>query len=253
MNPSTPTCGGAPPFLRFGKELVVGRFEKRLNRFLALVELEGELVAAHVPNTGRMKELLVSGAQVALEPKRSEGRKSAYDLLLAKPEATWVCVDSRKANEVFEVFLHSLGATAASSFEGLPPSLQSVGRFRREVASGRHRFDFELDSGGELTLVEVKSVNLVEGGTALFPDAPTARGASHLESLTALRRDGGRSLVAFVVLRGDGRELRPNEATDPRFAAALREARDAGVEVLALGCSVTPLGIVANGLLPVVL
>ena len=41
---------------------------------------------------------------------------------------------------------------------------------------GRKRADFLLGRGDTRCLVEVKSVTLVEGGVALFPDAPTARG-----------------------------------------------------------------------------
>lgn len=253
MKPSTPTCNETPPAVLFQRELVIGRFKRRLNRFLAHVLIEGEPVTAHVPNTGRMRELLVDGAEVALEPKASEGRKSAYDLLLARGEGTWVCIDARKANEVFEAAVHSLAGRSDSQGLGkLPNALRGLSRFRREVAAGRHRFDFELIADGEPTLVEVKSVNLVLGGTALFPDAPTERGARHLELLAALRREGRQGLVAFVVLRDDAERLEPNAAMDPRFARALREAKDAGVEVVALGCAVTPRGIAVRRFLPVV-
>ncbi len=48
----------------FASNLVEGRFKVRLNRFLALVDVKGQEVAVHVPNTGRMRELLVPGYRV---------------------------------------------------------------------------------------------------------------------------------------------------------------------------------------------
>lgn len=253
MKPSTPTREGSPPAVAFGGELLAGRFERRLNRFLARIRLErGESVEAHVPNTGRMGELLVPGAQVALEPKAPAGRKSAYDLVLAWGGAAWVCVDSRRANEVFEALLRSLEGDGLVGVGGRPPTfLLRCARHRREVREGPHRFDFELEAGGARALVEVKSVNLAVDRTALFPDAPTARGARQVELLASLARKGRRGMVAFVVLRSDADRLRPNEAMDPGFAEALRRAKRAGVKLFSLGCEVSPQGIVANRFLPV--
>ena len=50
--------------MRIEGELVKAKFVKRLNRFVALVEVDGVQEFAHVPNTGRLKELLVDGAAV---------------------------------------------------------------------------------------------------------------------------------------------------------------------------------------------
>jgi sugar fermentation stimulation protein A len=100
---------------------------------------------------------------------------------------------------------------------------------------GRSRFDFALrDLRGAETLVEVKSVTLVEDGVALFPDAPTVRGARHLSELEDYVRAGGRALVLFVVQRGDARAVAPNARTDPRFARALLSAARAGVMLRAV-------------------
>lgn len=39
------------------------RFLRRPNRFLAVMELGGQEVLAHVPNTGRCRELLIPGTR----------------------------------------------------------------------------------------------------------------------------------------------------------------------------------------------
>lgn len=254
MKPSTLTRRPAPPGVTFAGELVFGVFERRVNRFLARVRVRGVPVAAHVPNTGRMQELLVEGAEVALEPKEQEARKCPYDLVLVRGNGTWVCVDSRRANDVFEAVLRSMRGPDPLPLDGqTPPLLRRAPGYRREVSFGRRRFDFELNPGGEAALVEVKSVNLVEGGAALFPDAPTERGAHHLELMAELSRKGRPCMVAFVVMRADAERFEPNAAVDPRFACALREARAAGVEVFALGCEASPLGLFARRILPVAL
>ena len=56
------------------REIVDGIFFDRPNRFIAHVDVNGTVETVHVKNTGRCKELLLSGAAVRLEvsdnPKR---------------------------------------------------------------------------------------------------------------------------------------------------------------------------------------
>ena len=59
-----------------------GRFLRRTNRFIAIVDIDGEEVTCHVKNTGRCRELLVEGAIVFLEDcKDNPNRKTRYDLI----------------------------------------------------------------------------------------------------------------------------------------------------------------------------
>ena len=83
----------------------------------------------------------------------------------------------------------------------------------------------------------------VEDGVALFPDAPTVRGARHVRELAACVRRGGRAAIVFVVQRDDAGAMRPHIGNDPEFAAALGEATRAGVRVLCYGCRVTRRGV----------
>ena len=53
--------------MRLG-QLIEGRFIERLNRFAALVEIDGRESLVHVANSGRMKELLLSGNRVLVMP-----------------------------------------------------------------------------------------------------------------------------------------------------------------------------------------
>jgi sugar fermentation stimulation protein A len=82
-------------------------------------------------------------------------------------------------------------------------------------------------------------VTLETEGVCAFPDAPTQRGAKHLRHLTSLAQQGYGAYVLFVIQMDKVAYLHPNDATDPAFAAALREAAQNGVQVMAVDCAVT--------------
>ncbi len=214
--------------------LVRGLFLQRDNRFRVRVRLgdEGvEPVEAYLPNPGRLQELLVPGATVLLRPAASgTQRRTAYDLLLIKTDDTWVSLDSRLPNPLVETILTH---AALPSFAHYP-------EIRREVVLGESRLDFLLSGHTPHCWLEVKSVTLVEGETAAFPDAPTERGRRHLRELQTVAESGQRAAVLFVVQREDASRFAPHDVTDPAFGATLRAAAQAGVEVRALRCRVTP-------------
>ena len=58
--------------------LVLGSFVERPNRFLAVAVLKGKRVRCHMPNLGRMKELLIPGVPLLLEDRRGENRRTDY-------------------------------------------------------------------------------------------------------------------------------------------------------------------------------
>jgi sugar fermentation stimulation protein A len=205
--------------------LVDACFVARPNRFVVRARLaDGRAVEAHLGDPGRLRELLVDGARLRLRPAppdTSRATRFTVSLILAPDRPhPWVSVETTRANDLAEDVL------ARGAVRGLP----RPATLRREVRHGRSRFDFALDDAdGVRTWVEVKSVTLVEGGIARFPDAPTARGARHLRELTTLVRGGARAAVLFVVPRDDARVVVPHAALDPEFASALSEARGSGV------------------------
>ncbi|HOF86709.1 MAG TPA: DNA/RNA nuclease SfsA [Armatimonadota bacterium] len=217
----------------FPSTLTPATFLHKPNRFVAVVEMAGETVTAHVPTSSRMRELLTPGAAVWLAPMAGARRKTAWSLVLARDGETLVSVDALAPNRLLA---RALAAGAVPEFAGWALA-------RREAFFGRSRFDFLLARGERRGWVEAKSVTLVEDGTALFPDAPTARGARHLEELIAARRDGCRAAALFIIQRADAARFAPHRALDPAFAAALARARAAGVEVYAYRCAVTQDGI----------
>ncbi len=228
--------------MRYGSDLVEGRFVSRENRFAALVNIDSVDHRAHVPNSGRMEELLVPEATVHLLEATTPGRMTAYDLVLVEGDGTMVSVDSRIPNALVSEGLAT----------GSIPGLEGYRESRREHQWSNSRFDFLLNGPRGEALLEVKGCTLVEGdGMALFPDAPTVRGARHVRELAAAVDEGMDAFVVMVVQRADGRVFSPNDRTDPDFGEALREASRAGVGVIAMSTEVTPEGVILTNPVPV--
>lgn len=216
----------------------IGRFLERPNRFIARVELDGEMLVCHVKNTGRCRELLIPGAQVALAKAENPARKTAYDLIAAY-KGRWINMDSQAPNQVFAEWARKAG---------FPPGLTEL---RPEVKWGASRFDFAFSSGNRRGLIEIKGVTLEENAVARFPDAPTQRGARHLRELAQAAATGLETWAVFVVQMAGMRYVTPNRRTDPDFARALEEAAAAGVRILALECRVAPDTLEITGEIPV--
>jgi sugar fermentation stimulation protein A len=222
--------------------LVEGRFLARDNRFRVTAEVKGREVWAHLPNSGRLGELLVPGRRALLVERPSAGRKTGYDLILVEMEGRWVSVDARLPNDLVA---EALRVGRIAPLAGYPI-------MRREVPFGRSRFDFRLEGPDRAPcLVEVKSITLVIDGLGCFPDAVTARGRRHLEELAGAVAEGFRAAVVFVVQRDDAVGVRPHDESDPDFGRTLRESAQRGVEVYACGCSVEPARVAIEHSLPV--
>lgn len=198
-------------------------FLERLNRFVALVEIDGEKSLCHVKNTGRLRELLVPGSQVWVQRSDKPGRKTAIDLITVKNGDRLVNIDSNAPNALFAEYARKMGL-----FELLKP----------EQSYGGSRFDFYAEKAGARAFIEVKGVTLLDGETARFPDAPTQRGIKHLQELGRCVDEGYEAYIVFIIAMKGARRFSPNEATHPEFAAALREAAAKGVRALAFDCVV---------------
>jgi sugar fermentation stimulation protein A len=209
--------------------LISGRFLRRDNRFRVTVEVGGEPVAAHLPNSGRLTELLIPGRPCLLKPASSPSRKTDFDLKLVEHAGVLVSVDARLPNPLLA---EALQEARLAPFE-------SHTRFEREVSLGESRVDFRLHMPDGPLWIETKSVTLVENRVALFPDAPTARGTRHVMELADAVEGGDRAAVVFVVQRPDARTFAPYDAADPAFGKALRRAADNGVDVYAWTCHVS--------------
>lgn len=209
------------------ENMVAGRFLSRPNRFIAMVEINGNEEVCHVKNTGRCKELLPYGATVWCRYDDNPKRKTKYDLITVQKGERLINMDSQAPNAAAKEWLLSGG-------------LGDISDLRAEVTHGDSRFDFAFQKDGKTCYLEVKGVTLELGGVCAFPDAPTLRGTKHLNGLQRAAESGCGAYVLFVIQMADVKYLRPNDTTDPQFGEALRQAANAGVQILAVDCSVTP-------------
>ncbi len=216
--------------MKLKEKLILAEFVNRPNRFLAQVNVSGELVMAHVPNTSRLTELAIPGVRVGVSYHDDEKRKTKYSLRMMEKEGAWYSIDSQLPNDlVEEAIRNNVIETAANA--------QVV---EREKTFGNSRFDFKVtDEKGETLYIEVKGVTLEEDGIGHFPGAPTTRGVKHLNELVEVVNAGHRAAVVFVLQFNGAQGLKPNWITDPVFSQTLFEVSKKGVEVLAYACTVS--------------
>ncbi len=235
--------------MKFDRPLVKGILKRRYKRFLADVGLSsGEAITAHCPNTGSLMGCAEPGSPVWLSHSSKPGRKYPYtwELVQVRGRVT-VGINTGLSNHLVREALES----------GLISELRGYASIRREVRFGEEnsRVDLLLEDGREKPecYVEVKNVTAaVDGGVALFPDAVSVRGTRHLRELIRVVGNGARAALCFCVQRGDVKEVRPADEIDSDYGQALRQAINAGVEVLAYRARVNPKGIHLDKRVPVV-
>ena len=225
----------------FYKNIAAGKFISRPNRFIANVEIDGEVQVVHVKNTGRCRELLLPGSTVYCEKSDNPKRKTAYDLVAVEKGKLLINMDSQAPNVAFSEFIHD------GSFKD---GIEYIARERKYKNS---RFDFYFKRKGKEYFAEVKGVTLEDEGVVLFPDAPTERGVKHLTELEDAVKNGYGGCVVFVVQLKEAKYFTPNRKTHPEFADKLKEVQKEEVEIFAYTCNVTPNSISLLSQIPVVI
>ena len=209
------------------ENMIPGVFLARPNRFVAHVQIGGNVEICHVKNTGRCRELLVPGCRVYCQRSGNPNRKTKFDLIAVRKGQRLINMDSQAPNKAAGEWLAS-GA------------LGEISELRAEVKHGDSRFDFSFVKDGKQCFLEVKGCTLEDDGVCAFPDAPTERGAKHIRGLMKAVEEGFGGYILFVIQMSDVKYIRPHDETDPEFGRALREAAAKGVGVIAMDCAVTP-------------
>ena len=202
-------------------------FKERPNRFIAYVETESGREICHVKNTGRCKELLTPDATVCVQRNDNPARKTKLDLIGVKKNHYLINMDSQAPNAAVKEWLKA-GNLFSENAKIYP-----------EKKYGDSRFDFYIEDGERKAFMEVKGVTLENDGVCAFPDAPTERGVKHIRELIKCMEEGYEAYILFVIQMSPVKYLKPNDVTHRAFGDALREARKAGVHVLARDCKIT--------------
>ncbi len=215
---------------------VLGEFLERPNRFLARVrEIPSQTEHyVHVPDPGRLRELLVPSVEVLLARSDNPRRKTKFSLVGVKTGSIWVNIDSQLSNQLFKEDYAKI------------ERYRDFKLLKSEFTFKKSRFDFLMEdqsnpSAPKKTLIEVKSATLVKNHTAMFPDAPTARGARHVKELTEALSVGYSAEIVFITKRNDAINFTPYREMDPNFYEALVIAKKTGVKLCAVVCNYDPI------------
>jgi len=214
---------------------------KRYKRFLADVILEdGTETTIHVANTGAMTGCADINDTVWYSTSDNPKRKYPFSWeLCEKSNGDIICVNTIKANALTEEAIFSDIITELSGYKSL----------QREVKYGSEnsKIDFFLSQGEKVdAYVEVKSVTLLENNQGYFPDAITTRGQKHLRELIEVVELGNRGILLFAILHSGINSVKAAEHIDVEYAHLLKQAKDAGVEVIAYKANISPNSIKLN-------
>ncbi len=190
-----------------------------------MVNINNHAVLCHIKNTGRLTELLVKDTTVYLQHCPSPVRKTSYDLIAVEKDGKIFNIDSQAPNVAASEYIKTI----------FPDCI-----IKREVTYGNSRFDFYIEDKNKKIFLEVKGVTLIKNGTALFPDAPTVRGIKHINELIKSKNEGYEAYILFVIQTEKVSDFAPNNSAHREFGEALAAAENAGVNIIAVSCKVTP-------------
>ena len=231
-------------FMSFPQPQCEAVFLRRPQRFLAEMKFsEGPEGFVYCANPGAMTGCLTPGSMALLWDSEDQDRKRRYTWRAIEIGGHWVGTDTHLANRIVEEAFRLK----------LIPGLESYSVLDREqVVDEGFRIDFIVSGPAGNCLVEVKSATVVEDGVARYPDSLTPRGVKQLVALTRKLKEGQRSVLIFLVQRGDSHSFTVSDSYDPAYAEAFKEAIALGLEVIALAVSVSRHGFGLPRLLPYV-
>ena len=216
---STPSTGLVWP------ELTPGVLVKRYKRFMADVKLTGgELVTAHCPNSGSMKECCEPGRPVYLSFHDNPKRKLKYTWELIEMPASMVGINTLIPNRLVAESIEADQVSDLKGYDNLAREVKTADNTRLDILLSR--------KDGNRCYIEIKNCTLVKEGVAYFPDAVTSRGLKHLVELSSLVSKGFRCVIFYVIQRMDAKIFQPADHIDPEYGRTLRQALKNGVEIL---------------------
>jgi len=218
--------------MKFERPLVDGVLIKRYKRFLADVKLveTGEIILAHVPNSGSMLGVSDSGSSCRVSISDVITRKIPYTLEMVKtPSGEWVGVNTSLTNKLVREAFEKKKISDWKKFV----SIQGEVKINKES-----RLDFLLSNGTKKRFVEVKNVSMAKPPWAVFPDAVTLRGQKHLYDLMKLAKKGDEAEIFFVVQRQDCKLFKPCDEIDPEYGRLLRKCIKQKVIIRCWACAI---------------
>lgn len=227
--------------MKLTQKLVQGTFLKRYKRFFADVMVDGQMITAHVPNTGSMKTCLEEGATCWLTHNPDPKRKLHWTLERMVIDGAQIGINTRTPNHlVFEAWQNQI-VPHWTEFDRAQLEVKINAQSRLDLAlwnsknapDGLTKLKAPFENL-KLHFVEVKNVTMAENGVAFFPDAVTSRGAKHIEELLTLQDQGHTCEMVFVIHRENISKFAIAKDIDPTYDEALKQAQVRGLKVTAL-------------------
>ncbi len=232
--------------MKFPSSLRSAVLIQRYKRFLADITLDnGEVITIHCPNTGAMTGCADKGNVVWYSTSDNAKRKYPNTWELAQnAQGDFMCINTTKANDVVKQAI----------IEGQILELAGYDEVRAEVKYGEEnsRIDLLLTDGEKPDCyIEIKSVTLLgDDGQGYFPDAVSVRAQKHVRELMAMKQNGHRAVLFFLVQHTGIKTMSPAEHIDKKYAELVATAIDAGVEVMCYNTAISPEQIVIDSSVP---
>ncbi|WP_148558326.1 DNA/RNA nuclease SfsA [Terrisporobacter glycolicus] len=226
--------------------MIKAKFIERPNRFVAYCDINGEVEKIHVKNTGKCKELLVTGYEVYLEKSNNPARATKYSLIAVRKGDRLINMDSQVTNKMVYEALEDKSLI-------LPGFDEEITLIKPEKTYGNSRFDVYVEGNTKKGFIEVKGCTLEIDGVVKFPDAKTERGVKHVKELIKAKEEGYLAYIILVIQMEDVLYFTPNIDMHKEFGDALKEADEKGVKVLAYDSKVEIDNITLNNPVKVML
>ena len=237
--------------MEFSPSLEPATLLRRYKRFLADIrDAEGAETTVHCPNPGAMLGVAPEGARCWVSRSPSKARKLPLTLELVE------CPSPQGGEALVGINTNLPNRLAEEAIaRGLVPGVDPHGPLEREVRYGEERSRIDLLQRGDRDhFIEVKNCHLLRraDGIAEFPDCVTSRGLKHLRELARMVEEGHRATLLYVVQRADAEGVAAAADLDPAYAEGLAWAAGRGVELRAVGCTITTGAIIPETVLPVI-
>lgn len=179
-----------------------GIFKEELkNRFLCLVEIDGEDTLCYIPSSCRLSNFIdLTGREVLVSPVLSPDARTRYSIFALSGNHGFILLNMSKANEVVAGNIGS----RRFSFLGKRKLI------RREYKIDGYKSDIYIEE--TRTIVEIKSIlSFAKGREARFPSVYSQRAIDQLIKLRHLLDEGYRVSYVFVSLNPSIKRLAINK------------------------------------------
>lgn len=179
-----------------------GIFKEELkNRFLCLVEIDGEDTLCYIPSSCRLENFIdLTGREVLVTPVLSPNARTKYQVYAVSGSNGFILLNMSKANEVVARSIKS------RRFSYLGKRTQ----IKKEYTVSGYKSDLYIED--TKTVVEIKSIlSFSKGRDAQFPSVYSQRAIEQLIKLRCLLDAGYRVNYIFVSLNPRIKQLAINE------------------------------------------